>query len=68
MIHHRFCRHCGVHPFATASFEAMGGAFVAVNVGCLDDATPEELVAAPITDEDGRSDAWDRPPEHTRYL
>ena len=67
-IHHRFCRNCGLHPFATASFEPMGGDFHAVNLDCLDDATPEELDAAPITYEDGAHDAWDRPPAHTRYL
>lgn len=67
-IHHTFCRECGVHPFASASLKEMGGAFYAVNIGCLDDATPEELAAAPITYEDGRHDAWDRPPADTRHL
>jgi hypothetical protein len=67
-IHHYFCRHCGAFPFASASFELMGGAFHAVNIACLDDATPEELAAAPIIYEDGRHDAWDRPPAQTSYL
>jgi hypothetical protein len=67
-IHHRFCPTCGLHPFASASFDVMGGDFHAVNISCLDDATPEELAAAPITYEDGAHDAWDRPPAYTRYL
>ncbi|WP_163268821.1 GFA family protein [Chelativorans alearense] len=68
MIRHVFCRHCGVHPFASADFDVMGGAFYAVNLVCLDDASDEELAGAPIIYEDGRHDAWDRAPEVTSYL
>jgi hypothetical protein len=68
MIHHFFCKRCGVHPFGNASFEFMGGEFYAVNIACLDDASQAELAAAPITYEDGRNDAWDRPPAETRHL
>lgn len=68
MIAHRFCTTCGVRPFASAAFEPMGGAFHAVNVACLDDATAEELDAAPIIYEDGAHDDWDHPPAHSRYL
>lgn len=46
----------------------MGGDFYAVNIACLDDATDAELTAAPISFEDGRNDAWDRPPAETRHL
>jgi hypothetical protein len=46
----------------------MGGNFFAVNIAALDDATPDELARAPIAYEDGRNDAWDRPPEKTGYL
>ncbi|MCR4265722.1 GFA family protein [Nitratireductor sp. ZSWI3] len=67
-ISHRFCTRCGVRPFASADFEPMGGAFHAVNVACLDDATPQELEAAPIIYEDGENDAWDRPPALCGYL
>lgn len=67
-IRHTFCSRCGVHPFATASFEPMGGDFAAINIACLDDVTPEELALVPITYEDGRNDAWDRPPAQTSYM
>lgn len=67
-ISHVFCGRCGVHPFASADFEVMGGAFYAVNLACLDDATDEVLANAPIIYEDGRNDAWDRAPAVTRYL
>jgi hypothetical protein len=67
-IDHAFCRTCGVHPFSSASMEAMGGDFVCVNVACLDDVPPEELAAAPIRYEDGAHDAWDRAPAVTSYL
>jgi hypothetical protein len=68
MIRHVFCRHCGVHPFASADFEIMGGPFHAVNIVCLDDAGEEELANAPIVYEDGKHDAWDRAPAVTSYL
>lgn len=67
-IRHLFCRHCGVHPFASADFDIMGGPFHAVNIVCLDDASDEELAGAPIVYEDGRHDAWDRPPAVTGFL
>lgn len=67
-IRHTFCSRCGVHPFASASFEVMGGEFYAVNIASLDDVTPEELAAVPIIYEDGKNDAWDRAPAVTAYL
>lgn len=68
MIRHVFCKHCGAHPFASANFDIMGGAFYAVNIICLDDATDDELASAPIVYEDGRHDTWDRAPAVTSYL
>ncbi|QCI67411.1 GFA family protein [Phreatobacter stygius] len=67
-IHHYFCSRCGIHPFASASYEPMGGAFHAVNINTLDDVTPEEFAAAPITYEDGRNDDWSSAPAVTRHL
>lgn len=67
-IRHLFCGRCGVTPFGSGEMEELGGRFYAVNVGCLEDATDEELAGAPVTHEDGRNDRWDRVPAETRYL
>lgn len=67
-IHHHFCSRCGVHPFAGSSMELLGGAFYAINIGCLDDVSFEELAETPITYENGREDKWNVPPAETRYL
>ena len=45
----------------------LGGTFHAVNIACLDDATPNEL-AAPVICEDGRNDDWGQPPAVTHHL
>ena len=66
-IDHLFCRRCGVKPFGRGH-DVLGGDFYAVNVACLDDATTEELVQAPVIYEDGRNNKWESPPAETRYL
>lgn len=65
--HHFFCQHCGVHPFGTGT-SPRWGAFYAVNLACLDDASPDELAAAPVRFIDGRNDNWDSGPALTSYL
>lgn len=67
-IHHLFCRHCGVHSFGWGNLSDLGGKIYAVNVNCLDDAEPAELVKAPVTYVDGRNDNWQAPPAETRHL
>ena len=68
-VDHHVCATCGVHPFSRGYLEKeMGGHFWAVNVACLDDATEEELAAAPVIYEDGKRDRQDRAPAITSYL
>lgn len=65
--HHYFCRHCGVRCFGIGAAETPQRLY-GVNLGCLEDATPEELAAAPIVYVDGRHDNWTSPPKITSYL
>ena len=64
---HLFCMHCGVRPFGLIQSPRSGN-FYAVNVGCLDNATVEELAQAPVRYVDGLNDNWDLPPLEVRHL
>ena len=63
---HYFCKNCGVRSFGIGSTPD-GDRIYGVNLGCLEDATAEELAAAPITYIDGRHDRHSAPPI-TSYL
>jgi len=65
-IHHRFCKRCGLRPFSHG--EPGGETFYAVNLACLDNVTPEELVQAPVAFVDGLHDDFKSPPKETRHL
>lgn len=67
-IHHLFCRRCGVESFGWGDNPALGGKFYAIRVACLDDATPEELIAAPVRYSDGANDNYGSPPAEVRHL
>jgi hypothetical protein len=68
-LHLCFCSRCGVRPFSRGGvLPQFGGAFYAVNVACLNDATDEELAQAPIHHADGRNDAWQKESSETKYV
>ena len=66
--HHLYCWHCGVRSFARGYVEQIGGHYVAVQLASLDDASPEELMAAPIRYADGRNNDWGTSPAEVRHL
>lgn len=65
---HHFCRTCGVRPFGIGNNVPEGDRIYGVNLGCLENATPEELAAAPIVYIDGAHDRWQDAPALTGYL
>ena len=67
-IVNRFCKICGLRVYGKGHIEQMGGDFVAINVACLDTATPEELAAAPIHYSNGLDNDWMHTPKVTSYL
>jgi len=50
-IRHRFCTHCGIHPYADGK-DARGNEVVAINVRCIEGI---DLGAVPVTHYDGRA-------------
>jgi len=65
---YHFCQHCGLRPFGDGDVEALGGAFVTVNLACLDGVPPEEFAQIPIHYQDGAHNAWHQSPPVTSYL
>lgn len=63
-----FCRICGVRTHGTMDIPEIGGADVGVQIPALDDATAEEIIAAPVRWMDGLNDDWFNTPAETRHL
>ncbi|EHK76314.1 glutathione-dependent formaldehyde-activating protein [Sinorhizobium meliloti CCNWSX0020] len=66
--HHRFCTACGVTPYGHGYVEEIGGAFVSINVACLDGVDPAEFAALPIQYMDGLHNNWWNAPAETRHM
>jgi hypothetical protein len=66
--HHLFCRHCGIRSFGRGYVEQIGGHHVSVQLASLDNATLEELIAAPVKYANGRDNRWSDEPAETRHL
>ncbi len=67
-IHHLFCKRCGVSSFGWGQDPKIGGKFYAIKVNCLDDASIDDLVDAPVIVVDGRHDNFKAPPAEVRHL
>jgi hypothetical protein len=68
-LHLKFCGRCGVRAFSEGGFlPAFGGEFRAVNLGCLDDVTVEELASAPVSYMDGKKGDYSPITGETRHL
>jgi hypothetical protein len=57
-----------VRPFGRGHVPQIGGDYVGIQVACLDDASPEELIGGPVRYTDGRNNAWWNVPAETRHL
>jgi hypothetical protein len=66
--HHLFCRTCGVRTFERGYVEQIGGHFVSIKIGSLDNVDPAELAEAPVRYSNGRDNAWWESPKETRHL
>ncbi len=66
--HHLFCRTCGLQAFGRGHLNVLGGDFYSINLACLDNLDPLELVDAPVTYSDGGNNDWQSPPAETRHL
>jgi len=66
--HQLFCKSCGLRSFGRGNVPEIGGAFVSVNIACLDGVSDEELAALPIKYINGRDYDWLHEPKVTSYL
>lgn len=64
-----FCKQCGVAPFVSMdAADWNDGAYVSVNIACLDGVDPTLLAALPATYLDGLHDTWAPLEGEARYL
>jgi len=64
-----FCTTCGTHVCGYNPVSDWNpAASISISVAALDDLTPAELLAAPVTYYDGLHDNWWEAPAETRHL
>ena len=67
-VHQLFCKKCGVHAYHRGDIPEVGGAFVSVNVACIDDIEHEELAELKVRYADGLNNNWWNEPKVKTYL
>jgi hypothetical protein len=63
VMHHHFCKRCGVRLFGRGFSNEIGGSYVADQLAALDNLPAGELLHA-----DGRHDDWMSTLDETRHL
>ncbi|MDH7452198.1 GFA family protein [Luteimonas composti] len=58
VVHWVFCSTCGVRPYYHGDIPEAGGAFVGVQLACLDGVDDAQLAAAPVRYANGRDNDW----------
>lgn len=69
-VHNYFCKNCGVRSFMEGYVEKIGGAFVSVQLDCLD-LTDEQFAIvgkAPVRYSNGRDNDWMHEPKQKSHL
>ncbi|RYZ86935.1 MAG: GFA family protein, partial [Proteobacteria bacterium] len=69
-VHNYFCKNCGVRSFTEGFVKEIGGAFVSVQLACLDLSDEEFAVLgkAPVRISNGRDDDWMHEPKQKSHL
>ena len=64
IMHHLFCKNCGVHAFGRGHLEQLGGDYYSVNLNCVDDLDLSKLTPMYW---DGRHNNWQAGPSQQPY-
>ena len=64
MMHHQFCKQCGIHMFGKGNLKQLGGEYYSVNLNCVDDL---DLSKLNVMYWDGRHNNWAAGPSASPY-